>query len=65
MTTDPLTHALSQDNLRLRGVLEAVATDLESIAAREEYADHTQALLGRAMRIRALLQTGSVDEPEI
>lgn len=58
MPTDPLTYELSQENLWLRGLLEKVAQDLEGISAVEEYAAHTEALLRRAMKIRAHLSNG-------
>jgi hypothetical protein len=58
MPTDPLTYALGQENLWLRELLEQVARDLEGISAREEYAVHTMALQGRAMRIRKRLHEG-------
>lgn len=60
MPTAPLTRALSQDNLRVRELLETVARDLEAISARERYAEHTHALLMRAMRIRRHLGVESV-----
>ena len=58
MATDPLTYDLSQENLWLRGLLEKVAQDLEGISSVDEYAPHTDALLRRAMRIRAHLSNG-------
>jgi hypothetical protein len=41
--------------LRLRGLLETVAQDLERIACEERYARHVDPLRERARRIRAHL----------
>jgi hypothetical protein len=46
---------LYSEILRLRGLLETVAQDLERIACEERYARHVDPLRERARRIRAHL----------